>query len=340
MISKKRILFVCFFMIFSLTGCRSSGNPPVEKSTTGPVGKLYYDVPKNVDLTDIISGTASRAEKEKIYGRLSLPDKVDGKIPAVVIMHASGGVFNFREHQMAKLLTQSGIAAFIPYSFASRGLKNTKSTSETGTSFGMRIADAFGALRFLSTHPNIDRQKIGIMGYSSGGFASMLSLDKKITQKAADGSLTFAAHVNVYASPTLVFKKCDPTAAPALFLMGEKDDLCPLDHMMSYIDKLKKAGGNVKAVVYPDAHHAFDSKSGVRPFNVKNSGACQFQILENGRLFDSVTGETFAEKKLYAGNKKYIQPCITKKATIGRNSYAARQYKKETVSFFVDALKP
>ena len=309
-------------------------------SSRGSSGKLYYEVPENIDLTDIINGTSYNAKSEQIYGRLLMPDNYEGKIAAVVIMHASGGVFDWRELSIAKLLNKSGIAAFIPYSFIARGFHNTKSTSATGTTFGMRVADAFSALKLLSSHPDIDQNRIGIMGYSSGGFASLLSYDEKVRKKMVEGNLKFAAHVNVYAASILIFKENQPTNSPMLFLMGEKDNTCPLNKMIAYTEKLKDAGGEIRTIVYPGAHHAFDAQGSVRTLKAENDGNCQFQILNNGNLVDSVTGEQFPERDLYSNDKKHIAPCKTNTVSFGRNNFAAKQYKKDVIDFFVNTLNP
>lgn len=302
--------------------------------------KLYYSVPKDIDLTDIINGSVKNVEQEQIYGYMAMPDNPKGKIPAVVIMHASGGVFRWREHKVAELLNEAGIAAFIPCSFSARGFRKTKSTRETGTTFGMRVADAYSALNFLSKQPGIDPNRIGIMGYSSGGIASFLSHDEKIRRKMVDEELKFAAHINVYAPSILVFKENEPTNAPMLFLIGEKDNTSPSDKMLALVKKIERAGGNVQSIVYPEAHHVFDSPSGVKTFNAENDGNCQFQILNNGNLFDSATGEEFPESELYSDDNKHIAPCKSNTVSFGRNNFAAQQYKKDIVQFFKETLKP
>jgi len=344
MISAAFLLAVLSMMI----GCQTTGTSTskidavkaTQKSPVGPAGKLNFDVAKDIDLTDIINGSVSSAEKETIYGYLTLPDNIESKIPAVVIMHASGGVFGWREKSMAKIFNNNGIAAFIPYSFMARGLHKTKSTQETGTSFGMRVADAFAALELLSNHPNIDKNRIGVMGYSSGGFASLLSIDKKVCDNLADKDMKFASHVNVFAASILAFKEPQPTSAPMLFLMGEKDNTCPKDKVLGIAMAISNAGGDVTTKIYPNAHHVFDSNSSIKSLKKDNDGGCQFQVLNNGNLVDSATGEQFPEREIYANNKAHIKPCMTNSVTFGRNSFAAKQYKIDALEFFMNTLNP
>jgi|GEM_PF-2343824 len=348
MIKKVIAIFLSIALLTIYIGCRTIGPSTLnadgvnaaQKSPKGPVGKLKFDVAKGVDLTDIINGSVAKAGKETIYGNLTFPDRFEGKIPAVIIMHASGGVFSWREKSMAKILNDNGIAAFIPYSFAARGLHKTKSTQETGTTFGMRVADAFAALEFLSNHPDIDKKRIGVMGYSSGGFASLLSIDKKVYNNLIDKDMQFASHVNVYVGSILVFKEPQPTNAPMLFLMGEKDDTCPKDKVLELANSISNAGGDITTKIYPDAYHVFDSNISVKKSKMDNDGSCQFQILKNGMLVDAATGEQFPERDIYANNNAHIKPCMTNSVTFGKNVFAAKQYKLDALEFFVKTLKP
>lgn len=321
------VLFLCAILLFVA----------LKTTSYAKTKRISYQVPKSIDLTDIIRGNTEGLEEKTIYGELRMPSSLEGKVPAVVIMHASGGVFKFREIEMANLLNKNGIAAFIPYSFKARGITKSKQTAGTGVTFGMRICDAYAALNLLSSHPNINRNKIAIMGYSSGGIVSLLSLDEKVRRRLAPDSLKFAAHLNIYAGTIFVFKNVEPTKVPVLFLTGEKDDTCPVDKVLEYAQRLEDAGGNIKTIVYSGAHHVFDSPSSVKKLSMTNDGNCQFEIFDNGSLVNSTTGEFFPEKD-YPGN--HIKPCSKKKLTFGRNNSAAQKYKIDAIDFLTNALQP
>jgi hypothetical protein len=140
---KPRYFFILFLSAFTFSIALNS-------ISYAKTEKISYQVPKSIDLTDIVRGNTKGLEEKTIYGELRMPSSVEGKVPAVVIMHASGGVFSFREIMMAKLLNKNGIAAFIPYSFKARGITNTKKTAGTGVTFGMRLTDAYGALSLIT----------------------------------------------------------------------------------------------------------------------------------------------------------------------------------------------
>lgn len=318
-------LILMLFVMILVSGCATTET-------------INYNVPKNIDLSDIISAKAIVAQpKEPIYGKLFLPKSKSEKIPAVVIMHSSGGVFNWREIKMAEELYANGIAAFIPYSFAARGVYGVKQTSGTNISFGMRMADAYAALNLLSSHPKINSDKIAIMGYSSGGVVSLLSCDEKIRKALANPGLKFAAHVNVYAPALFVFKNPTPTQAPMLFLIGELDDICPMGKVLEYAERLKNSGANVHTIVYPNAYHGFDSHGPIqRVGDVINDSTCQFEILDNGSFKNTTNGELFSERDW----PHQEESCSNTRGFMrGRNDAAADKYIQDAIDFLVRSLK-
>lgn len=300
--------------------------------------RINYNVPKGIDLTDIIRGDTDKLAQLSVYSELRMPSSIKGKIPAVVIMHGSGGVRDFREIEMAKLLNKRGIAAIIPYSFKSRGVVDVRQTAGSGVTYGMRMVDAYTALNLLSAHPNIDKDRIGIIGYSSGSIISLLSQDEKIRKKLAKNNLKFAAHVGVMPCAQYGFKNPEPTDAPLLFLAGEKDDWCPVEKVISYAQRLKDAGGNVQTMVYPEAHHGFDTTLAMRRISLKYNIMCEWEILNDGRFHNITNGSLIPEGEFPGNNFQGCKPQA--KFTIAGNSFAASQFKTDAINFFVNALKP
>src|SRR5689334_15104055 len=61
---------------------------------------------------------------KKITADLYRP-KVDGKVPAAVIINSSGGISAHTEHYYARILAEHGVAALVVDSFAPRGVRET-----------------------------------------------------------------------------------------------------------------------------------------------------------------------------------------------------------------------
>ena len=107
-------------------------------------------------------------------GELVLPANLpaDVKLPAVVLVHGSGGIYPEQISFWARLLNEQGIAAFVIDAFGPRGVKST-ADDQSLVPFAADTADAFAALGLLASHPRIDPKRIAVMGFSRGGITAV-----------------------------------------------------------------------------------------------------------------------------------------------------------------------
>jgi cephalosporin-C deacetylase-like acetyl esterase len=99
-----------------------------------------------------------------IWGDLHLPATPQEHLPAVILVHGSGGV-GPHEARWADEFTGMGVATFILDSFSARGIGET-AEDQSRLSLGATIVDAYRAAELLSTHPQIDSNRIALMGFS------------------------------------------------------------------------------------------------------------------------------------------------------------------------------
>lgn len=108
-----------------------------------------------------------RVEGQSVYGMMHLPDG-KGKFPAVALCHGFTGN-RIEDHRlfvkMARLLAANGVAAL---RFDFRGSGESEGDFEQVTISG-EIADALAAIEFLRKQPEIDPDRIGLIGLSMGG---------------------------------------------------------------------------------------------------------------------------------------------------------------------------
>ncbi len=108
-----------------------------------------------------------RVEGQSVYGMLHLPEG-KGKVPAVALCHGFTGN-RIEAHRlfvkMARLLAANGIAAL---RFDFRGSGESEGDFEQVT-VSSEITDALAALDFLRKQPEIDPERIGLLGLSLGG---------------------------------------------------------------------------------------------------------------------------------------------------------------------------
>src|SRR5215472_9978999 len=92
--------------------------------------------------------------------------------PAVLILHGSAGPSG-REGGYARALSEAGFVTLEPDQWAPRGLAGgaegrPRTVAET-------LPDVYGARKYLAAHTAVDPQRIGVMGFSFGGVATMLA---------------------------------------------------------------------------------------------------------------------------------------------------------------------
>ncbi len=211
----------------------------------------------------LLTGSYAR-EPVTISGTLSLPPQHsryerNGKLPAVILMHGTGGILRDREPAWAQRFNEWGIAAFYVDSFAARGIKPPLySGTPHYVASVAHIVDAYRALQILAQHPRIDRNRVVVMGFSRGGEVALSSMfDRFRLGSLDDPTLRFAGHIALYPYCNLHYRGKDVTAAPLLVLLGGADDMDSPVACQHQADWLS-AHTSVKVVVYPGANHDFD----------------------------------------------------------------------------------
>lgn len=203
--------------------------------------------------------------QETVIATLQWPEAAQRPVPAVVILHGSGGI-DGRGAYHAQALNQSGIATLEVFMFPQGGrFKGGHTTT---------LTHAYGALRFLASHPAVDPRKIGVMGFSWGGNLALRTASKQTHRSFfADGHPMFAAHAAYYGvwwlheklarDAATVGVYAELTGAPVLLVSGGKDDYGPPDVAQLFYNALPApAQAPLTLLHYPSATHGFDSPAG------------------------------------------------------------------------------
>lgn len=275
---------VCFSASAQSLTRESKGQLEFSAPTFGTVEQLQADKPYNTG---------------KVGMTLSLPDGA-GPFPAVIISHTVGGWDDLLEGAVTKALLAQGYAVAGLDHFGLRGIKPPLRPGTYSTPAA--AVDALLALKLLATHPLIDRNRIGIVGFSMGGAAAQLSAYEVLAARyAGAGGPRFAAHVSVYG--TMIAVAMDGahtvTGAPILFLVGGKDETSPLAKVKQVISLVKAAQPDavIEMMVFPDAHHAWDSPR-MHPVQQGgyHSGACP--LFDVGREMGMIAAD--GSRKAYS----------------------------------------
>ncbi len=312
----------------------SASSPPLRDNLTGgETGQMLFWSHSSTGPREFIFKTINiDKQKSKAWGDLWLPKEGAAPYPAMIISHGSSGLAKFAEHYYAwaRHFTSLGVAVFVLDHFTPRGIKEVASDQLSFNEWTV-ATDVVYALRLLATHPKIDKTKIGVIGFSNGGNASLVSAFEVLQETIAGPELRLALHIPFYPSCNSFYLNMKPTKAPIIFFLGEKDENTPASECAKYSAYLKELGANIEAVVYPGAYHGFDIK-GARTSWVagsQNWGKCYKAYDPYTRLMTRRdTGQKLdLEKK---EDLAYAATCVTQGYTSGGNDQAREAALKRT----------
>jgi len=259
-------------LILGLLWCNTAFS--VESLTEGQKGTIKFKSIPVVTLNQFLKGE-TKGESVQISGKLQFPKKKwTGRRPAVVILHGGGGVSD-NQKSWASGLRKVGIATFIVDSNTGRGCRKIEKTISLCKNAYLHqglghIPDAYRALDLLSTHPRIDPNRIGLIGFSVGGKAALYASVKRFQKMWGTPGLEFAAYVPFYPGCKTVFENDEIVSdRPIRIFFGELDDFVSAELCKEYVNRLRKAGADVTITIYPNAHHSFDHKPDPRGKAVK-----------------------------------------------------------------------
>ena len=159
----------------------------------------------------------------------------------------------------------------------------------------------------------------------------MVSAWEPVRNAIVDSDLKFAMHIALYPF-CYGFESIQMTGAPMLILVGQKDDWTHAEPCIECTSALKDAGYDATTIVYPDAHHAFDSNTDVTFLkNALNMEKCRAIIKSNGLAIETTSGLPMDNPEAL---KKVWEICATKGVHYGKNS-SARKKSIEDVKMFV-----
>jgi carboxymethylenebutenolidase len=195
------------------------------------------------------TGTYQSGGKSIPYDRY--PPQTSGKHPAIILVHGSDGmqygILNVWYRGYAQALQQAGYDVFVVHYF---DRTDTKSTNRIGMvrNFLPWVQTIKDAVTFVSQQPDVDPQRIGLLGFSLGSTLS-LSLASRDTRIAVlveyFGGLPGLAAATMQRMP------------PTLILHGDKDPLVPVQEAYKLEAVLKQKQIPYEMKIYPGQGHGF-----------------------------------------------------------------------------------
>jgi dienelactone hydrolase len=270
-------------------------------------------------------------EPTVIAGELRIPRPGTDRLPAVVLVHGSGGV-GANVDRWSQELNGIGLATFILDSFTGRGIANTTTNQAQLGRFAM-INDAYRALELLAKHPRIDPARIALMGFSRGGQAALYASLKRFQRMHGPEGVEFAAYLPFYAPcNTRYIEDSEVSDKPIRLFHGTVDDYVPVAPCRAYVEHLRQAGKDVQLIEYPEAHHAFDVHTLTAPVHLPQAQTgrrCLWEETAGGQLINSQTKQAF----------RFEDPCIERGATVAYNAQAHHDALKAVKEFLMVTFK-
>lgn len=249
-------------------GVSAQGSPTPLTDFAGAPGSGLYSYTSSTPraMIDLIDARRPRPDATAV-GRLMLPPG-EAKVPAVVLVHGSGGVYPELASFWGRHFNDRGIAAMVIDVFGPRGVGSTVE-DQSLVPYGADVADAFAALRMLASHPRIDASRIAVMGFSRGGFAAWRTAANRIVAGMAPPGQRFAAHIAVYSGGcagnlSLAVKPGVFGTAPMLFIHGGDDDYTYASDCQDFAQRIAAAGTPAEFLLLPGARHKFDADNPAR----------------------------------------------------------------------------
>ena len=207
------------------------------------------------DWESFTSAPVRSADSKTIRGFVSIPEG-NGPFPAIIIAHGCLGVEQ-NQFEWAQRLNAWGYVTVVIDSFSPRKVKSVCSDPEL-VSAETRAFDVFGAAAYLRNQAFVNPQKIGLIGFSHGGWTVLCAAQKKFPANAQEEPLQAAVAYYPWC-PRFGLKE---TSTPLLVLMGKEDNWTPLDRCERLLAEQGEEFENyVRLIAYNNAHHGFDDFS-------------------------------------------------------------------------------
>ena len=275
-----------------------------------------------------------------LSGNLSLPALKSPyqravKVPAVILMHVTGGIMRNREPAWSRRLNDRGVGAFYVDSFTGRGVAAPNyAGSPNFIPTVAHVVDAHQALAVLARHPGVDANRIVIMGFSRGGEVALTSMfDRFRRGSLADPSLRFAGHIAFYPYCGLHYRGKEVMSAPLLMLLGGADDVASPEACRRQAGWLGTRTV-VRTVLFPGANHDFDRSTGVR-FDAKVAG---IRACEAYYDIDTMAVHYWREG-VSLGASEWLAQCRYLGAHVGGNPAALQGSSEDAARFLAEVFR-
>jgi len=236
----------------------------------------------------------------EVPARLYTPSGA-GLFPAVVLLHGCQGV-SASTRQWARWFRDRGYIALVVDSWKARGIREDCSPVSPEVPNTERFDDGVGALRFLQSRSDVDRDRVGIIGWSNGGVYSMALVNGPSRERARRRGVIlpepgYRAAVGVY--PGGCHSLIDQLVErPLLVLIGDADDWTEPGPCVQMVEAMRRRG--IGAALVNAARKAAHTRGARRLYALGRRGEDYllrfgFERIAGTQLIDDLAGTFTAD---------------------------------------------
>jgi dienelactone hydrolase len=241
-------------------------------------------IPERVSFPSADGGTM-------LTGYLFAPAQHRGRVPAIVMMHGRAGAYSTNAHgrydattlsqrhkAWGELWASQGYIALMVDGFGPRGYAqgfprfSYDARPPELNEVTIRPLDAYGALAYLRTRPDVAADRIGLQGWSNGGSATLATMSTTAPGRTGAG---FRAALAFYPACALKGQFDDQYLpyAPVQVFHGMADEEVSPRRCGELVERSQAAGGAIDIRFYRSATHGFDDPGEKRQSNEANAVA-------------------------------------------------------------------
>lgn len=172
-----------------------------------------------------------------------------GTGPAVVLLHGADGLNGGQHYRLAaQVVASAGYHAFLLH-YLDRTGESRAAYSTIGANFPAWMQTIRDALGFVASRPDVDPERLGLIGTSLGGALALAVAADEPRVKALVSYFGFLPET---------LKSAAVTRFPrALILHGARDAIVPVSNARAIASFLERQNVRHELHVYPDQAHGF-----------------------------------------------------------------------------------
>lgn len=175
----------------------------------------------------------------------------EGRFPAVIGLHGSGGNYASMA-EPAEMLAGHGFACYVLHYFDRTGTTEAQDKAVIFRHFFLWMKTLWDAASFVASQPQVDEERIGLLGFSLGAYLAL-------SNAAVDSRIK--AVVEFFGGLPREMKLFTRRFCPVLILHGDADTTVPVEEAYHLQHVLERKGIPYELQIYPGIGHGFADKT-------------------------------------------------------------------------------